>query len=171
MIKLITFGVLCGAAIAAGLCTRQDRRCVTIAAATLTANWVLFAMPWVYNPASLAHLLKVAGFSARHEDMWALADVLSLFVIGWGCREHWWAGALIGPYIAMLAMHVVAYCAGMEYREYALLLDLAFAVQLAVIFMLGGDGVSDRLSACWCWGRRSMAHLPMLATHMVGGRR
>jgi hypothetical protein len=171
MIKLVTFGVLCVLAVAAAACARQDRRYALFAALVILANWTLFVMPWVYNPASPAHLMKVAGYPASHENMWALADVLSLCSIGWFCRDHLWTGILLGNYLGMLSMLAVAHVNGLKYVDYSMALDAALTVQLAVILTLGGGGVSDRLSAGWHRGRRVLADLPVLGSHLARGTR
>lgn len=171
MLKLVTFGLLCAAALVVAAHAREGRRCVVIAAGIIAGNWLLFAMPWIYNPLSLAHMLKVAGFPARHEDMWALVDVLSLLTVCWYGRALWWTGLLIGPYLASLTMLTTGWAEGADYDQYSLMLDLCLLVQLAVIFWLGGDGVLDRLSAGWRWGQRWLARVPMLAAYLAGASR
>lgn len=171
MVKLVTFGALCLLSVIAAACAREQRRCAVLAAMVILANWVLFVMPWVYNPASPAHLLKVAGYPSSHENMWALADLVSLCAIGWFCRDRLWAGILIGQYLGMLAMLAVAQVNGLQYVDYSMALDAALTVQLAVIFTLGGGGVSDRLSAGWRRGRSVLADLPVLGPHLAGERR
>lgn len=168
MSKLVTFGLLCVAALVVASCSREDRRCVVTAAGVILANWMLFVLPWVYNPLSPAHLLKVIGLPATHEDMWALADLASLLTICWYGRDLWWTGLLIGPYLAMLATLATGWAEGADYGQYALMLDRGLLVQLAVIFWLGGDGVLDRLSAGWRRGQRWLASVPVLATHLAG---
>ena len=126
------------------------------AAAIIAGNWLLFVMPWVYNPASLAHLLKVAGMPARHEDMWALVDLASITLLAWSCRHLWWSVIIAGAYLGALALHVVAANAGLDYEQYETFLDAALVLQLAVIFVVGGRGLADLV---FHWSRVRGLHL------------
>lgn len=144
--KLATFAVLLVLAIVVASCSRYDRPCLVKVAYILAANWLAFSMPWIYAPASYAFLL---GAPARQEDGWALFDLLSMVGVITVCWRVWWAPVIWSIYLIMLTMHVVAWANGLEYVEYAAVLDTGVAVQLAVVFMVGGPGCADRLLASW----------------------
>ncbi|MEH3121159.1 MAG: hypothetical protein PGN16_04130 [Sphingomonas phyllosphaerae] len=144
--KEATFGLVCLLSIAVASCARHDRACAVKVACILSVNWLLFNMPWFYPPASYAYLV---GYPARQEDGWALFDLVSLMFAVWACLRVWWAPVIWATYLNMLAMHAVAYTFSLQYVDYAAVLDAGLAVQLAVIFMVGGPGCADRLSACW----------------------
>lgn len=156
MLKLVTFGLLCAAALVAAAHAREDRRCVLIAAGIIAGNWLLFAMPWIYNPLSLAHMLKVVGFPARHEDIWALVDVLSLALLAHYCRHLWWSATIAAAYLGTLVTLWVGGEIGLDYDQYEHILDAALVMQLAVVLTLGGGGIADLLSDC---GRRARLFL------------
>lgn len=151
MSKLVTFGLLCVAALVVASCSREDRRCIVTAASVILANWALFVLPWVYNPLSPAHLLKVIGLPATHEDMWALADLASLLTIAIQGRDTWWAPMIWSAYLATLTMHAVAWATALQYVDYSAVLDASLIVQLAVIFLMGGSGCADLVSRCRRW--------------------
>ncbi len=144
--KLVTFAVICLSSIAVAACSRHDRSCAVKVACIITLNWLLFAMPWIYAPASYAFLV---GAPARQEDGWALFDLLSMMAVINVCWRVWWAPVIWSIYLVMLSMHAVAWANGLEYLDYAAVLDAGVAVQLAVIFMVGGPGCADRLLAGW----------------------
>ena len=164
MLKLITFGLLCAAALVVAAYAREDRRCVMTVAGIVATNWVLFAMPWIYNPASPAHLMKVIGFPALHQDMWSIADLASIILLAVCARHLWWSHIIAAAYLITLGMLAVATHKQLDYDQYAMVMDAALVVQLAVIFMLGGGGFADRLLAHWSTyrvhllGRGSVAH-------------
>jgi len=163
LIKLVTFGLLCAVALLVAAFARDDRRCVFIVASVVAVNWLLFAMPWIYNTASLAHLLRLSGVPALHEDMWSVADLASIIILALWARHLWWSQIIAGCYMVTLSMLTVAAEMQLDYDQYAMVLDAALVVQLAVIFMLGGGGFADRLLAHWNsyrfrgLGRRSLA--------------
>lgn len=149
MCKLVTFGLLCVAALVVAAHSREDRAFAKMAGWTVLVNWALFVMPWVYNPLSLAHLAKIAGLPVRHEDMWALTDLASIFIVGYAGRHVWWAPIIWSLHMSMLAMLSVAWANSLEYIQYSAVLDVCLIVQLAVLFLVGGEGCADRLSDCW----------------------
>lgn len=144
--KLATFAALHVLAIAVAACSRHDRPCAVKVAGILAINWLLFSLPWIYAPASYAFLV---GIPARQEDGWALFDLLSMMSVIVVCWRVWWAPVIWSIYLVMLSMHAVAWANGLEYIDYAAVLDAGVAVQLAVIFMVGGPGCADRLLAGW----------------------
>ena len=146
MLKLGTFGLLCAVALVVAAHAREQRRYAMLSAIVIAANWLLFAMPWVYHPLSPAHLLKVWGLPTSHEDMWALTDLLSLIIVAWAGRSVWWSPMLWSVYLATLAMHAVAWANGLQYVEYETVLDACLVVQIAVLFVVGGDECADRMS-------------------------
>lgn len=146
MLKLATFGLMCAVALVVAACSREDRRIATVAALVVLVNWLLFAMPWIDNDLSLAHLAKMIGMPAKHEDAWALMDLLSLVIVAWVGRSVWWSPMVWTVYLATLAMHAVAWANGLQYEEYATVLDACLVVQIAVLFVVGGDGCAAYLS-------------------------
>lgn len=149
MLKLATFAILCALAVLFAACAKEERECALVASATIFVNWLLCSMPWICNRASLAHLLKVAGLPLSHEQTWSAIDLASMVVICWVCRFQWWSAIMWATYMIMLTMHVVAWQMELNYDQYETVLDAALVCQLAVIYMLGSDGVADRLLACW----------------------
>lgn len=128
---------------------------MAFAAWTLAINWLLFSSFWIYAPLSPAFLVYGAGeqlgieIAVRHEDMWALADLMSLVAVSIRCRNAWWSPLLWVPYLITLTMHTIAWCNGLEYIDYRAVLDASLVIQLAVIFTLGGGGCADRMSDLW----------------------
>jgi hypothetical protein len=149
MFTLITFGVMCVAALVVATFAREQRGFAVFAGSVILLNWALFVTPWVCNELSLAHLLKLVGAPATHEDMWALTDLLSMTALVVVGRNIWWSAILWSVYFAMLAMHAVAYINDLQYVEYKGVLNAGLIVQLAVLFVVGGDGCADYLSRCW----------------------
>lgn len=162
MLKLVTFGLLCAAALVVAAHAREERRCVVIAAGIMAVNWLLFAMPWINNSVSPAHLLKLGGWHTSHEGMWALADLASLALLARHCRHLWWSGTIAAAYLGMLTTLWAAGEIGLDYDQYAYILDAALSMQLAVIFTLGGGGIVDRLSDVWRSARlRGLGRAPV----------
>lgn len=152
MIGLALFGVACVAAVAvayAARLTTEERDCVVFAAWVLSGNWLAFAMPWVYAPASPAFIVSSLWIYVHNSDMWAFADLASLLLVAIKCRHAWWSPLLWVPYLITLTMHSIAWCNGLEYIDYRAVLDASLVMQLAVIFTLGGGGCADRLSDLW----------------------
>jgi len=157
MWSIVTFGLLCAACIAVSSCVKVDRKCVMTAAVVISINWLLFSLPWIYAPASLAFIVSGWGVYVTHEDTWSFIDLCSLIVIGFACRHLWWSPILWSVYLVTLAMHAVARCNGLEYLDYRRVLDAALIIQLATIFVVGGGDVANRLSN-W-WGGIRLRHL------------
>lgn len=148
MWKLAFFASLVSAAVAVAYGARKERDCVTFTAWVIAANWLQFAMPWIYAPLSPAFIAYDMGFNARTEDAWAVADLLSLIAVGWKCRDVWWSPILWSVYLVTLAMHAVARYNHLMYEDYEPVLNAALAIQLAVIFSIGGGGCAEFLSDC-----------------------
>jgi hypothetical protein len=138
-------GMACVIAIAVACYAREDRDLTILVALAVAANWLLFAMPWIYAPASLAFIAYDFGIPARQEDGWAVIDLLSLMIVAWRGRDAWWSPIIWSSYLVTLAMHAIAWANGLQYVEYKYVLNAALIIQLAVIFMLGGGGCADRL--------------------------
>lgn len=155
------FGGLITLAIFVAHFAGRSKERVIFCACIIALNWIQFAMPWIYAPASPAFLLPLIGVYADHESIWAVCDLLSLLAIGWVCRAEHWSPLVWGPYLSMLAMIAAAWVTGMEYVEYDHILNAALLVQLAAIFAIGGGGCADYLSARWrCFC--AMVHRPAL---------
>lgn len=165
MIKLVFFGSACVVALVVATCAREDRRAVTLCATVLLANWLICSMPWIYLPLSYEAMTNAWGIRQPQEDGQSLADLIGLMVTAWIGREVWWGMVLPASYLGVLAMHVVAWSGHIEYQDYSLLLDAALCVQLAIILMLGGGGVSDLLRACW--RRFILPRLSVLAPYLA----
>lgn len=145
MNEVVISGVSCVTAIAVACCAREDRDLAIMVAMVISANWLLFAMPWIYAPASLAFIAFDLGIPARQEDGWAAVDLISLMIVGWQGRDAWWSPIIWSIYLVTLAMHAIAWANELQYVEYKYVLNAALIIQLAVIFMLGGGGCADRL--------------------------
>ncbi len=137
--------VACVTAIAVAYHAREDRDLTIMVALIIAVNWLLFAMPWIYAPASIAFIAYDFGLPARQEDGWATVDMISLMIVAWRARDAWWSPLIWSIYLVMLAMHAIAWANGLQYVEYKYVLNAALIIQLAVIFMLGGGGCADRL--------------------------
>lgn len=144
-----TFGLLCALAVAVSACVKVDRGSVLAAALVITANWLLFSMPWIYAPASLAFVLSGWGIDVSTEDTWSVIDLASLIAVGLTCRRFWWSPILWSAYLVTLSMHAVAWANGLEYLDYRRVLDAALILQLATLFVVGGGDCADRLLDCW----------------------
>lgn len=149
MTSIFTFGLICALAVMVSACVKVDRGAVVTAALVIATNWLLFSMPWIYAPASLAFVLSDGGMPVSTEDTWSMIDLASLFVVGVVCRRLWWAPVLWSTYLVTLAMHAVAWTNGLEYVEYRGVLDAALVLQLATLFVVGGGDCADRLLTGW----------------------
>lgn len=172
MIQAALFGSLCAAAIIAAYCARLptgECGCAVAAAWVLAGNWLLFASAWIYAPLSPAFLLYGLGIKVMQQDMWALADLLSLIVVAHRSRHVWWGPLLWSTYLVTLSMHAIAWAADLQYLDYRSVLDASLLLQIAIILTLGGRGIADRVSAAW----RScvLPRLPKLGAYLAGGSR
>lgn len=149
MWSIVTFGLICAAAVAVSSCVKVDRACVVTAALVVTANWLLFSMPWIYAPASLAFIATDMGVKVTTEETWSVIDLLSLVAVGITCRRVWWSPILWSAYLVTLAMHAIAATNGLEYLDYRRVLDAALIIQLATLFVVGGGDCADRLLDRW----------------------
>ena len=165
MIKIVFFGSACALALLVGACAKNDRRAVTLCAMVLLANWLACAMPWIYLPLSYEAVTNALGMRQPQEDGWAIADLAGLAATAWIGRRMWWGLALPSLYLFLLTMHVVAWANRLEYQEYSLIADASFCIQLAVIFALGGDGVSDLLRSGW--RRQILPRLSVVAPYLA----
>ncbi len=160
MLRLVFFGSMCAVSMAAAYGTREERGAVVYAARILAANWLLFASYWIYAPLSPAFIVYGAGealgldLPVKHEDMWALADLTAMMLVGLRCRDIWWGPVLWSVYMVSLSMHAVAWANGMLYLEYRPVLDACLILQAAIILMMGGGGCADYLSGLWVRIRR-----------------
>lgn len=149
MVKLATFGILCLLALLVSLCTKGEGRTLRVAASVLAVNWLLFAMPWIYAPLAPSFIVSSAGVRVSNLDMWALADLISLMVIGWHGRFIWWSPMLWSIYLVTLCMYSIAWALELQYVEYKYVLDGALIVQIAIILAMGGGGCADYLLDRW----------------------
>jgi len=144
-----TFGLMCVLAVAVSACVKVDRAPVLTAALVIATNWLLFSMPWIYAPASLAFVLSDWGMPASTEDTWSVIDLISLMIVGIVCRRFWWSPILWSAYLVTLSMHAVAWANGLEYLDYRRVLDAALILQLATLFVVGGGDCADRVFDSW----------------------
>ena len=149
MWSIFTFGLMCTLAVAVSACVKVDRAPVLTAALVITANWLLFSMPWIYAPASLGFVLSGWGVDVSTEDTWSVIDLASLIAVGLTCRRFWWSPILWSAYMVTLSMHAVAWANGLEYLDYRRVLDAALILQLATLFVVGGGDCADRMFDCW----------------------
>lgn len=149
MCKLVTFGVLCALAVLVSAASVTERRCLMASALVIAGNWLLFSMPWIYAPASFEFVMSGWGLPGTQEDGWAILDLCSLVAIVGCCWRSWWGPLLWSPYLVTLSMHAVAYSSHLKYGEYQGVLDASLAVQLAVIFLIGGPEVANRVLDRW----------------------
>jgi len=148
MIWSAFFGVACLAALVVCHHAREGRACLKVAAWVVFANWALFAASW-YPAVAPSFLLYRFGVDVSPEDIWSLTDLISLSIVAYTCRQHWWSPLIWTPYLVCLCMYVVAWVNGLNYMDYNEVLDGALLVQLAVLFTLGGDACADYLSSRW----------------------
>jgi len=158
MLPLALFGASCAAVITATCLAREEREELRFAATAVGINWLLFASFWIYAPLSPAFLVYGSGeamgwaIPVRHEDMWALADLLCMIAVGLRCRLIWWAPLIWGLWFAQLTMLSVAWANGLEYLDYKPMLDASLVMQLLALLALstlGGNGCADRLLNLW----------------------
>lgn len=149
MVKLATFGILCALSIAVAACARRDRSCATKVAGIIAANWLACSMPWIDRDLSYSAIVHAWGLPGKQTDGFALFDLLAMAAAIQVCWRVWWAPVIWSVYLIDLTMHALAWSAGLQHVDYASVLDAGLAVQLAVIFMVGGPGCADRLSDCW----------------------
>ena len=167
--KIAIFGILAIAALTICVLSRREERWLVTVGLCLAVNWLLFAMPWIYAPASPAFIVSGWGWGAvRQENMWALADLICLCVIAVHCRAHFGSTIFVAQYAGCLAVYSAAYIGGLQYITYSFALDTSFLIQVAAIFTLGGPSVRDRVLHRWR-GRR-LAALPVVVAHMAGER-
>lgn len=158
-----TFGLMCALAVAVSACVKVGRNAVLTAALVILANWLLFAMAWIYPEASPAFVMTDLGVYMTHEDTWSVMDLVSLMIVGIVCRRFWWSPILWSAYLVTLSMHAVAWANGLEYLDYRRVLDAALILQLATLFVVGGGDCADRVFDCW----RSLRGVRGAARRMV----
>lgn len=158
MLGLALFGASCAAVLAAACLAREERGELRFAAIAVSSNWLLFASFWIYAPLSPAFLVYGSGeamgwaIPVRHEDMWALADLICMIAVGIRCRFMWWSPLIWGLWFAQLTMLSVAWANGLEYLDYKPMLDASLVIQLLALLALstlGGNGCGDRLLGLW----------------------
>jgi hypothetical protein len=149
MLKLVTFGALCVAAMFVAAMSSHERRCLFTAALIILGDWLLFSMPWIYAPASLPFVAWNVGVHIHQIDAWALIDLCAMICLIGCCWRVWWGPLLWLPLLVNLVMYAVAYANHLDYIHYQNVLDASLSVQLAAVFLVGGPGCADRLSRCW----------------------
>ncbi len=158
MFDLALFGASCAAVITAACLAREERGELRFAAIAVGINWLLFASYWIYAPLSLAFLVYGSGeafgleIPVRHEDMWALTDLVCMVAAGIRCRLMWWSPLICGLWFTQLTMLAVAWANGLEYLDYKPMLDASLVIQLLALLALstlGGNGCGDRLLGLW----------------------
>lgn len=147
MSRLALYGTFCLLAILVTLCAKADRQMMIVTACQLFINWLLFAMPWIYPPASLAWIVSAHGIYVHNVDMWSAVDLLSLVLVGYVGWRVWWMPVLAMIYLIKLGTYAVAWATGLQYLEYRDVLDMGLTVQLAILFMIGGGDCADYLLA------------------------
>ncbi len=151
---------------------RAERSEAMRVSTVVSISWLLCAMPWIYEPASLAGLLYRAGLhSVEHEQTWAAVDAIASIVALRLSRGHVWGWIIWAAYIGMMCCHVayeVLNWVGspLEYSAYTGGLDAAYTAQLAMLLLLGEGGVRNRVSR----GIRSLrgVHGSRLSPHLEG---
>lgn len=142
------------AALVAAHFAREERTAVVRIGWVVAVNWLLFASYWIYAPASPAYIIYNAGMAYGVEipvtlaDTWAAVDLISFVLVVFIGRNLWWSAMFWSIYLCMLTMHAVAYINDLQYLEYRNVLDAGLIIQLALLFVLGGDGLADYLSRC-----------------------
>lgn len=145
MLRLALYGTFCLAAVLVALCAKTDRQMMIVTASQMLLNWLLFVMPWIYAPASLAWIVSAHGVYIHNVDAWAVTDLLSLVLvlrIGW---RVWWMPAFVMIYLIKLSTYAIAWATAAEYLEYRDVLDMGLTVQIALVLMIGGGDCADYL--------------------------
>jgi len=138
---LIYFG-LCLAAVMFSIHAPVGQRLAAfVLAAGIALNWCF--VEWTYSASSPQAWLRAQGIPTSAVDLWTIADlsvgVLAIFT----GRLRWW-----GWVVYMLCMTQVfahSFRGQLSDENYTFWLDKMLLAQVAVFFLLGGKGVSDRM--------------------------
>jgi len=147
MLRLALYGTFCLMAVLVALCAKTDRQMMIVTASQMLLNWLLFAMPWIYAPASLAWVISAHGVYVHNVDVWSAVDLLSLVLVGYVGWRVWWMPVFAVIYLIKLGAYAVAWTGRLEYLEYRDVLDMGLTVQIALILMIGGGDCADYLLA------------------------
>ncbi len=150
----------------------RERQAAIQVSAVLSAVWLGYAMPWIYEPASIAGALYRAGFHAiQHEHTWPALDAIGCMATLSIAQRYWWGWAVWAAFIGMLCCHVAYNVlnwigAPLEFENYTGGLDAAYIAQLAVLLFIGEGGVRNRVSR----GLSRLRHAarPRLSAHLEG---
>lgn len=146
--KLATFGILCLLSIAVAACARNERDCAVKVASVLTLNWLACNMPWINVDWSYSAVVHAWGLPGKQTDGFALFDFVAMVTVAYIGWDVWWSAIIWSVSFIQLTMHAVAWANGLQYADYAPVLDAALAVQIAAIFVVGGPGCADLVFRC-----------------------
>jgi len=147
MLRLALYGTFCLVAVLVALCAKTNRQMMIVTASQMLLNWLLFVMPWIYAPASLAWVISAQGVYVHNVDVWSAVDLLSLVLVGYMGWRVWWMPVFAVIYLVKLGTYAVAWAIGAKYLEYRDVLDMGLTVQIALILMIGGGDCADYLLA------------------------
>lgn len=133
---------LCLAAVVFAVHAPVGQRLAAFAlAAGIALNWCF--VEWTYSASSPQAWLRAQGIPTSSVDLWTIADlcvgVLAIFT----GRLRWWGWAVY--MLCMTQVFAHSFRAQMSDENYTFWLDKMLLAQVAVFFLLGGKGVSDRL--------------------------
>lgn len=137
-------------ALHAPACERGAAFRVSLVMATV---WLVYAMPWIHEPYSVAGILYRHGYhEIQYTDISVAEDAIGSMLVLVFARQHRWAWGIWACFMLMLCAHVANEGARLllptaaDGSGYTRVLDAAFLAQLAILFMLGGRGVCIRCS-------------------------
>lgn len=138
---LIYFGLCLAAVVFAVHAPVGQRLAAFVLAAGIVLDWCF--VEWTYSASSPQAWLRAQGIPTSAVDLWTIADlsvgVLAIFT----GRLRWWGWSIYMLCMAQVFTH--SFRTQLSDENYTFWLDKMLLAQVAVFFLLGGKGVSDRL--------------------------
>lgn len=139
---LIYPGLCFGAAVFAAHAPLGQRLSAIGLSLVLLANW--FFVEWTYTAHPPQAWLRAQGVPSSAVDLWTVADMVLAFAALFFARLRWWGWAIY--ILCMMQIGAHSFRSNMTDENYTFWLDKMLLAQVAVFLLLGGKGVSDRLS-------------------------
>lgn len=138
---LIYLGLCLGAVVFAAHAPVGQRLAAFVLAAGIVLNWCF--VEWTYSASSPQAWLRAQGIPTSAVDLWTVADLyVGVLALVTG-RLRWWGWAVYMLCMTQIGAH--SYRSQLSDENYTFWLDKMLLAQVAVFFLLGGKGVSDRM--------------------------
>lgn len=136
--------LLLGAVFFAAFAPKDQRGDAVAASLVLLFVWILYVASWTsWSPA--AFLRSLTGMSVKSPDVWMYTDALAGGAVVLVAFQRWWGWALWASFVGMFVTHVAKSVGLLGFGPYSDILDGLFLAQVALLYLIGGRGVGDRL--------------------------